>query len=131
VKVSNRTGEKSLTQKEYQKLLAVCNTLEEEVLLKLSVGLGLRRRDVASVKIANIDLTEGKVTYYEHKKDRDRTVPLGPDLTQLLRKYVSTLSKNQAFLFNGERGNMGIEQHTGDLRPCVTVLEYHGDHFTH
>jgi len=107
VKASSRTGEKSLTQKEYQKLLAVCNTLEEEVLLKISVSLGLRRRDVASVKIANIDLTEGKVTYYEDKKDRDRTVPLDPDLTQLLRKYVSTLPKNQAFLFRWGKGKYG------------------------
>lgn len=103
----SRTGEKSLTPKEYQKLLAVCNNLEEEVLLKVAVGLGLRRRDIASIKISNIDLTESRITYYEHKKDRDRTVPLGPDLSQLLRKYISTLHKNQVFLFKWGRGKYG------------------------
>lgn len=107
MKFVSRTGEKSLTQKEYQKILAVCNTLEEEVLMKMSVGLGLRRRDIASVKVGNIDLTEGKLTYHEHKKNRDRTVPLGPDLTQLLRKYLTTLPKNQAFLFRWGKGQYG------------------------
>lgn len=107
----SRTGEKSLTQKEYQKLLAVCNTLEEETLLKLAVGLGIRRADVSKILISNIDLKEGKLTFLESKKSvrdketkeiiepRYRTVPLGPDLTQLLRKYISTLPKNQKFLF--------------------------------
>lgn len=103
----SRTGEKSLTQKEYRKILAVCNTLEEEVLMKMAVGLGFRRRDIASVKIGNIDLTEGRVTFHEHKKDIDRTVPLGPDLTQLLRKYLSTLPKNQGFLFKWGKGKYG------------------------
>jgi integrase len=103
----SRTGEKSLTPKEYQKILTVCNTLEEEVLMKMAVGLGLRRRDIASVKISNIDLAEGKLTYHEHKKNRDRTVPLGPDLTQLLRKYISSLPKDQAFLFKWGKGKYG------------------------
>jgi integrase len=107
VKRYSRTGEKSLTQKEYQKILSVCNTLEEEVLMKMAVGLGLRRRDISSVKVGNINLDEGKVTYHENKKDIDRTVPLGPDLTQLLRKYLSTLPKNQTFLFKWGKGKYG------------------------
>lgn len=103
----SRTGEKSLTPKEYQKILAVCNTLEEEVLMKMAVGLGLRRRDIASVKISNIDLNEGKLTFHENKKNRDRTIPIGPDLTQLLRKYISSLPKIQEFLFRWGKGRYG------------------------
>jgi integrase len=119
VKHYSRTGEKSLTPKEYQKLLAVCNTLEEEVLLKVAVGLGIRRADVSKILIKNIDLTERKLTFLESKKSkrdkktkeiiepRYRTVSLGPDLSQLLRKYISTLPKSQSCLFKWGSGKYG------------------------
>lgn len=95
-----RTGEKALTPREYEKLLEVCNTLEDEVMLKLAVELGLRRVDIANVKINDVDLRNNTISYYEHKKDRTRTVPIGPKLAQLLRKYINTLPKGQKKLLN-------------------------------
>lgn len=113
------SGEKAFTKKEYEKLLAVCNTLEEEVLLKMAVALGIRRDDIARVLISNINFNENKLTFLESKKsgrdkvtkeiDRPRyhMVPIGPDLSQLLRKYVSTLPKKQEFLFTWGESKWG------------------------
>lgn len=106
-RTQSRTGEKALTPLEYEKLISVCNTLEEEVLIKLAVGLGFRRKDIAKIKIKNIDLNEGKITYYEHKKDRDRTIPLGAQLNQLLKKYIHTLPRDQVYLFKWGSSDWG------------------------
>ena len=98
-KTPYRTGERALTQREYQRLLTVCNTLEEEVILKLAVALGLRRADLAALKRADIDTQAGTLIYYEHKKRRSRNVPMGQGLCQLLRKYDNTLPRGQEYLF--------------------------------
>lgn len=73
--------------------------MEEEVLMRVTVALGLRRRDVSRIKIQNIDLVNHRVTYYEHKKDRDRTLPINESLSRTLKKYINTLSKEQKYLF--------------------------------
>lgn len=106
-RTSYKTGEHALTPKEYEKLLRVCNTFEEEALLKIAVGLGLRRSDISKIKISNIDLDGGKLSYYEQKKDRIRTVPLGPELTQLLKKFIPTLPRSQDFLFKWGKSKYG------------------------
>jgi len=91
--------EHALTKTEYKRLLQAANTLEEEVMLRIAVGLGLRRLDLSKIKISNIDLDERKITYHEHKKNRDRTLPITRSLEQLLRKYINTLPKKRVYLF--------------------------------
>ncbi|RLG23665.1 hypothetical protein DRN76_05090, partial [Methanosarcinales archaeon] len=87
------TGQFALTRKEYDKLLQVCGTLEDELLLKMGVAFGLRREDIVNIRIADINLDEASMTYFEKKKNRIRTVPLGANMTQLMRKYIATLPK--------------------------------------
>lgn len=95
-----RTGEHALTPGEYQKILAVCGTYEEEIMVKVAVGLGLRRADLSRIKIADIDLPAGTLAYHEQKKhDRIRTVPIGPELSRALTKYIATLPGDQVYLF--------------------------------
>jgi len=96
-----RTGELALTAAEYRNLAGVCQTNEELLLLQLAVGLGLRRADVSNLRIADIDLDNAKLCYFEHKKRRTRTVPLSPKLAQTLAMYISSLGKarNRAYLF--------------------------------
>ena len=93
------TGQFALTRKEYDKLLRVCGTLEDELLLKMGVAFGLRRDDIVHVRITDINLDEASMTYFEKKKNRIRTVPLGANMTQLMRKYIATLPKKQKMLF--------------------------------
>lgn len=96
-----RTGELAFTRKEYNKLLAACGTIEDELLIKIEVSLGLRREDVVNLMIDNIDLKDHTLTYIEAKKnDRIRTVPIGVNLQQVIVKYLNTIPKNQKKLFN-------------------------------
>lgn len=90
-----RTGEKALTRTELEKVLAVVDTLEDEVLIKLAVTTGIRREDLAALEWSCIDEGEGKLTFYENKKRRFHTVPLCAEVLQLLRKYRNTLGKSK------------------------------------
>lgn len=96
-----RTGEKALTRKEYERVLEVCGTLEDRVMVMLAVSLGLRRGDLVRVKIANIDFNNHHLTYLERKKgDRVRVVPIGQRLEQEIRMLIGTIPKGQDTLFS-------------------------------
>ena len=94
-----RTGEKAFTRTEINKLLAACATLEDELLLKLGVSLGLRREDMVNVKVVDVDLTNNALSYYERKKSRLRVVPIGGNVSQLILKYMHTIPRSQKSLF--------------------------------
>lgn len=98
-RTSYRIGEKAFTPNEIKKLLASCATLEDELLLKLGVSLGLRREDMVNIQVADVDLNNNLILYYEHKKARLRSVPIGANAKQLITKYLHTIPKNQKLLF--------------------------------
>ena len=94
-----RTGEKAFTRTEIDKLLASCATIEDELLLKLGVSLGLRREDIINIKVIDVDLNNSTISHYERKKSRLRVVPIGDNTKQLIIKYLHTIPKNQKQLF--------------------------------
>lgn len=97
-----KTGEKALTRKEYEKLIGCIDNLQDELLIKLTVSSGLRREDVCQVRIGNIDLDNGILTFREHKKRKDRSIHLNPDVLLLIKKYLKTQDKRERlFTFTG------------------------------
>jgi integrase len=102
-----RTGEKALTLKEYNQIIEVCQSHEDELLIKMAVATGLRREDLVAVEVANIDIINGRLRFVEKKKrlsvggpSRIRDIPIGPKLCQLITKHKKTLPKNQVTLFS-------------------------------
>lgn len=99
-KMTIRTGEEAFSQEEYQKLLDACDNLQDEVMLKTGVALGIRRGDTNKIKIADIDFTNHTLMYHEQKKkNRVRIVPMEPKLEQTIVKYLKTLDKGTEYLF--------------------------------
>lgn len=97
---SYRTGEHSLTRNEYEKLLDACSSIEDELMIKVAIGIGLRRYDLTHVMIADIDLSEGTLSYHEKKKgNRIRTVFISAKMNQLIVKYLKTIPRDQKKLF--------------------------------
>ncbi|OPY19177.1 MAG: Tyrosine recombinase XerD-like protein [Methanomethylovorans sp. PtaU1.Bin073] len=90
-----RSGEKALTQKEYEKLISVIDHLEDEVCIKLAISTGARREDLASIRIKDIDLQELKLSFYEQKKKRIHTVPLSPEMARLITQLINSRGKDQ------------------------------------
>ena len=68
----------ALSDIDYKKLLRACNKKEDQLLLQIAVELGLRRLDISKILITNIDRANKKITFHEHKKNKDRTLPM-PD----------------------------------------------------
>lgn len=90
-----KTGEKALTEKEFDKLMSVVDNLEDECLFTLAVSTGLRRFDVTNIQISNIDIEDGWLTYNEKKKgNRIRRIPLNDKCIQVIKKLINSRGKN-------------------------------------
>ena len=94
-----RSGEKALTRAEYEKILSVCDTFEDELFIRLAVATGLRREDFVNIRIKDIDLSNRLLLFNERKKKRIRSIPLSKDLCSLIEKYVKIIPKEQERLF--------------------------------
>ena len=102
-----KTGELSFTKTEIDKIISCCNSIKDEVFIKLEISVGLRRDDCTKIKIKNINLVDETLTFYEQKKDITRTVPLPPQLIRLLKQYIQTLPKSQEYLFRYGKSKYG------------------------
>jgi integrase len=89
---------RALSESEYKLMLTKCNTLEDEILIRLAVENGLRRIDISKVELGNVQ--GEKLIYFEHKKRRSLSVPLSPGLAQRIEQYKKTLPKNTKYLFS-------------------------------
>ena len=97
-----KSGEKALSKKEYEKLISVIDNLGDELLVKMAVTTALRREDLCNIKISNIDLDNGVLTFHESKKNVDRPIYLNPDVMLLIKKYLKTQNKrDNLFPFSG------------------------------
>jgi integrase len=96
---------RALNETDYQRILKACNTFEDEILMRIAVENGLRRIDISKILLANI--REGKLTYHEHKKNLDRTVPLSATTVQKIEQYRATLPKGTKYLFSWGKSKYG------------------------
>lgn len=98
-KTSYTTGQRALTETDYNKVISVCDNLHDRLLIMLGVSLGLRREDIVRVRVSNIDLENKWLTYLEKKKgDKIRRVPIGDKLRQEIEIYINT-TKPKDYLF--------------------------------
>jgi integrase len=96
---------RALNDTDYQRILKVCSTLEDELLMRIAVENGLRRIDISKILLTNI--RAGKLTYHEHKKNLDRTVPLSATNAQKIEQFKATLPKGTKYLFSWGKSEYG------------------------
>jgi integrase len=99
---------------ELRDLLAACGKMHDYIMILLASRYGFRREDIVKIKIANVHLKEGTITYHEHKKDKDRTIPIEADVVQELTRYIGTIPKGRIFLFPFTDGTTAW-QHLQDI----------------
>lgn len=87
------TGEKALTEKQVENFLLKIGTVYDEALFRLALTTGIRREDIVNIKQADVNLEAGTVSFYEHKKDRIRTVPIPESTAQKLRQHLAIIGK--------------------------------------
>lgn len=117
-------SQKALSWREYKELKTVIDNIEDELLIDLAVTTGIRREDICAIKIANIDLDEGTLTFHESKKKRDRTIPLEPAVVLLIRKYLKTIPRRkELFPFVGRTAYRRLKKWC--LRAGIPTRPFH------
>jgi site-specific recombinase XerD len=101
-----------LSQEEVSCLINASSNLFERTLLMVLYGTGMRRSEVARLKIAHIDSQRMIIHVVDGKGHKDRDLPLSPALLDTLRAYWRWL-KPRTYLFPS-RKHRHDEQHISD-----------------
>lgn len=91
-----------LSPEEVQRLIAGAKNLYHRTLLLTLYGAGLRRSEVARLKVRDIDSQRMLLRIDQGKGGRDREVPLSPTLLAALREYYRWM-RPQTYLFPGTK----------------------------
>jgi len=89
-----------LSPEEVQRLIGGAKNLYHRTLLLTLYGAGLRRSEVAHLKVRDIDSQRMLLRVDQGKGGRDREVPLSPTLLAALREYYRWM-RPQTYLFPG------------------------------
>jgi integrase/recombinase XerD len=90
-----------LSQEEVAKILTVPPHLKSRALLMTIYAAGLRRSEVARLRVSDIDSGRMTITVHQGKGQKDRVVMLSPVLLDTLRQYWRH-HKPKQWLFPGE-----------------------------
>ena len=93
----------ALTPEEVERVLEPVDVLEERALLELALTTGIRREDLVSIPLEGVDLDRGAVRFFEHKKGRNREVPVQGRALVDLRTHVRKLDRGERWLFPSPR----------------------------
>jgi site-specific recombinase XerD len=110
-----------LSQEEVARLINASSSLFQRTLLLVLYGTGMRRSELARVKIAHIDSQRMIIHVVDGKGHKDRDLPLSPALLKNLRVYWRWL-KPRDYLFPS-RQHRGAEQPISDKTVWLACTE--------
>src|ERR1700739_3478039 len=116
-----------LSQEEVTRLINASSSLFERTLLMVLYGTGMRRAEIARLKIADIDSQRMVIHVVNGKGGKDRDLPLSPLLLETLRAHWRWL-KPQTYLFPS-RLHRNCEQPISDKivwRACTEAAKRAG-----
>lgn len=99
-KESYRTGQHSLSRSEVQRVVEATRSFSEMTLIKLAVASGIRRGDIVRLKWDDLDFDTGRLSFYERKKRRNRSVYLPPNVLGDLERLRKSQNKG-IYIFPG------------------------------
>jgi integrase/recombinase XerD len=93
-----------VSQDEVRRLIEAASNLYHRALLMTLYSTGMRRAEVARLRVADIDSQRMLIRIRQGKGGRDRDVPLSPALLETLREYWRWM-KPRTYLFPGTVDN--------------------------
>jgi integrase/recombinase XerD len=96
-----------LSQEEVARILTAPEHLKSRALLMTIYAAGLRRSEVARLRVSDIDSARMTITVHQGKGQKDRVVMLSPVLLDTLRQYWRK-NKPKEWLFPGRTPNQPI-----------------------
>ena len=110
--MAKQFNEYYLNWNEINQIIAAAKNLKESIVLKILARTGMRRFELASIRIMNIDFERKRIFIEKGKgaseKDpKSRSVPIDDDTLQTLKFYIG--SRKMGFLVqSNKKGNEGI-----------------------
>ena len=111
-----------LTQEEAVRLIDSASNLFHRAMLMTLYSTGVRRAEMCSLKVENIDSERMLVHVRCGKGRRDRSVPLSLQLLETLRAYYRWM-KPKTYLFPGSHRNWRIDKPVTTKVPWVACRE--------
>jgi integrase len=98
--------QETATEADYRKALAKAHAYRDRALLGVLWSSGMRRAEVARMRVEHLDLDGGNVLVPTSKSGKFRVAPLSPEACKLLRVYLRTHPQIGATgaLWIGQRG---------------------------
>lgn len=118
-----RTGRKSLSEADINKMFSVIVNLEHSALLMLALSTGLRRGDIVRVKQNDFDYESRKITFYEQKKKRTRSVFVPVNTANML-EMLKKANKGETYFFVGSSEKKHGKGHLSD-RQAYNIFNYY------
>lgn len=103
-----------LSVEEIQKMFDVCENLKHKVILSLLYSAGLRVSELINLKWNHIDRSRIIINILQAKGNKDRQVPLSPELIPLLEKYYQVY-KSKEYILNGQTSLQYSDRSVGEV----------------
>jgi integrase len=94
-----------LRERELERLLAAVPTERDRLIVLIGAYAGLRVSEICKLRVEHLDFEDGMLEVHAGKGDKDRTVPMHPQLARALRVWIG--SSREGWLFPSERGQSG------------------------
>lgn len=120
MKNNKTSGERTLTKDQIEKLLGTITELKHKVLLKLAINTGIRRDDIVSIRVKDINFDTGEIHFFEKKKKRYWSVFVNNDMLNYIIMLLNTYRKKD-FLFPSNYNN---RNHISGRR-AYDILQYY------
>lgn len=111
-----------LSREEVSRLINAAGTLFRRTLLMTLYGTGMRRSELARLKVSDIDSQRMIIRVVAGKGGRDRDLPLSPALLESLREYWRW-RKPRTYLFPSRDPRRGPEQPISDKSVWIACSE--------
>jgi len=104
--------------------LDVIQNIKHKAILSLAYSTGMRVSEIINLKIVDIDSKRNIINIRQAKGNKDRIVPLTPNMLQLLRKYYIEY-KPIEYLFNGQNAAKYSSKSCNEIVKKYLGNEYH------
>lgn len=95
------TPQETVTLEIYRQVLGRCRTLRDRALIEVLWSTGLRRSEIARLRIEDFDLAAGCAVVISSKSKKPRVVPISPAARRAVRRLVGTRTAGTVFGMSG------------------------------
>ncbi|MDH5648556.1 MAG: site-specific tyrosine recombinase XerC [Gammaproteobacteria bacterium] len=95
--------------------------IRDRAMIETFYSTGIRRKELAAIKLHDIDLVRGTLVVFEGKGQRDRVIPVGDRACAWIRKYLNEVrpslmvGDDPGFLFLTDYGEPFVKNRITDL----------------